>query len=757
MMEKRISYLLIFLIIFIIMLHSGGSHVYTSLPANQSPDLPGARESNSNKNILLMDEDRLVDAGETLSISAGTVVSLGKDVRLTIIGRLLVEGEKNDPVIFQRSDPLYSWESILIEEGGFAHISNAKISGGTRTLICNNSSPILENLSISDAQNGLIVSGNSKPLVRNIILDNVVNGIGLRADEISRTNNNDDTTQWLVNISSAEGSLSYPAQRLGSESFNSLISDFKNLYDSDPGSVLLESRFHLSAYDHLSVGGLRLVLSYDRPIESALRIKVWVNGIIQSASQPQIISGTSYGGGFGENLNFFQVLEGSGFYHRYKDILMRGNQTGGEDIPQVPNMLPNEHHLALKEGFSEGLNVIRVELNANSFSDMEPSVFIESALKTGGVYDNISISNGGDWGIFILNSEPLFSRVNVNGGTRQVVVKGCSRPIMIECNFFGKNALSGISSLDVGAYIKLLDSKFADFACAPVELSQGTAAIVSCRFDNISVSGMGVIQLDTNPNILPNVSELLETRPIVIHGIEMNNISGWAIKVMGGRMSVTGSMFSDCENVLYIGEGTKANIYGNTLRNVVSTGLLIYRAIDNRVNINSNHLIGMGKYGILVKQTSVSISDNIIEGCLDLTSNSGALTATYLLQRNWALYVENSICRIEKNRMGNNTFSILAGIDSTVQIADNQIGGKDGIGIGVLSEKPIHISDTKINVVGGFDLVTFKDSKISFDETIYNTTVYIDEDDNRPEGSFFGVILLFVLVFVTLVRGKIKN
>jgi len=757
MVEKRISYLFIFCFI-ICTFHRGGGPGYTTVSRDQASYLPGASERNLDGKILIMDEDRRVDVGETLSISPGTVVSLGKDVRLTIFGKLLVEGERDEPVIFQRSDTFYPWEGILIEEGGFAHLRNAVISGGTRTIICNNSSPILENLSISDAQNGLIVVGDSKPLARNITLDNVVNGIGLRANELFGTDFDESATEWQVNMSSNVGYVSYPAQRISSESFTALLSDFRNSYNNDPGKVLLESSLHLSANEYLSFGDLRLVLSYDRPMEIVRGIKVSVNGIIQNTSRPPNITGLNYG--FSEK-NPFHALKRSGFYRRYSDMLQRGSETNMMDIPRLPNMLANEYHLVLEEGFIEGLNLVSIELDRDLYLDITPSVFIESSLPTGGVYDNITITNGGGWGIFLLDSEPFFSRMNVKNVNRHVVLKGGSSPVIIECNFFGGNASEGIISHDEAAFIRLLDSTFVDFACAPVELSQGTAAIVSCRFENISPNDAGAIQLDTNPDLLPIVSELLEIRPIVIHGIEIKNVSGWGIKVMGGRISVSDSTFVDCANGLYIGEGTMAEIYGNTLRDLSSTGILVYRAIDNRVNINSNNFIRMDNYGIVIKQTSARLYDNIIEGCFDLTGITETLTDTYLLERNWAVYIENSFCSLEGHLMSNNTYSILVGIDSTVQMADNHITGRDGIGIGVLSERAIHISNTDINVVDGFDLAYLEDSMITFEGTMYNTTAYIEgNDQDRAEGFFsviIALIITIVLVLLLPIRGKMKK
>ena len=230
--------------------------------------------------------------------------------------------------------------------------------------------------------------------------------------------------------------------------------------------------------------------------------------------------------------------------------------------------------------------------------------------------------------------------------------------------------------------------------------------------------------------------------------------------VLGGRISIFDSTFADSANGLYIGEGTAADIRGNTFRDLVSTGILLYRAMDNRVNINSNLFIAVEKYGIIVKQTSASLSDNIVEGSIDHAVSSVKLTDTYLLERNWAVYIENSICSLESNFISNNSFSILVGIDSIAWLENNRISGIDGIGIGVLSKKAVHISETSVTVLDGYDIVYFEDSKVSFDQVTYNTTAYIEEGNNELDEGYFSVIIpviiLFVLLLVALVRIKIK-
>jgi len=63
--------------------------------------------------------------------------------------------------------------------------------------------------------------------------------------------------------------------------------------------------------------------------------------------------------------------------------------------------------------------------------------------------------------------------------------------------------------------------------------------------------------------------------------------------------------------------------------------------------------------------------------------------------------------------------------------------------------------------IGGFDLAYLRNSKISFEGTMNTTTAYLEEDDNKGNESYFGVIpaviVFLVLVLVVFVRGKMKK
>jgi len=333
-----------------------------------------------------------------------------------------------------------------------------------------------------------------------------------------------------------------------------------------------------------------------------------------------------------------------------------------------------------------------------------------------------------------------------------MVIKGGSRPLVIGSTFNGDNASKGLVSTETGALIRLTDSVFQDFTVPPLDISSGSAALFQCTFSNITTDDGAAIDLDPNPLLLPDISTSMEIAPIVLYGCRMENVRGQALRIEGGNIFVRNSTFIICDDVLYVGEGTKGTLFDNSFEDSTGTGILVYRGLDDRIDIISNHFINMGKYGMMIKETSLRISNNTFEGCGDIDGDIGPMEAIDLLEKNWAFFMENGRGSLDGNTFSDNSFSILLGVGSSPVLTDNIITGDEGIGIGIISRKNICIRTTSIDMEARYDIVCFKDTSLSVDgESNYDTVRYIKEEDTKEEEGRMNFIFFFILAAVFLI------
>lgn len=664
----------------------------------------------------VLNEDITIAPGANLTIEAGTIVTLGESVNITIKGNLFIKGKKGNEAIFRRSASDLPWGSIIIDASGFAHMRNVEISGATRSIICNNTSPILENLTISDATTGLIFIGRCAPLVRNTTIKEVMNGIGLQGVGIDRS-------------------------RIP-------------LTPTSSGETTFETTMHVSEEElneRIKGGDCRLVFYAREPALYSGGLEVLINGVTQNFPWPPAF-GKYYSEGYQTTeLGFERSVQETHYFDPYFEDLIKNISNPSQDPLLLANLLPTECHFRIKDGFVEGMNTIQVILEKTTFPMDLLSVFIEFDSPTRGIFDNITITHGEDWGIYLSDSSSIFSRLRVQHVSRHIVIKGASHPFIAGSSFDGRNAVKGIISTGKGAFIRLIGSTFHNFDTSPIEISQGLAVIVLCDFFNISTSDLAAVHLDPNPLLLPEIASAMEITPIVIYGCHMEKVSGWGLRIAEGGIFISNSTFKDCDNVLYLGEGVKGEIFGNRIEDPTGIGILVYRGLDNHLKITSNYIVGPGKYGIIVKETELRISNNTFERSKDTIGDINHLTPTYLLRKNWALFMENSRGYIDGNTFSDNNYSIMIGVDSAPILNDNTIIGDEGIGIGMISQKKLYIYDTVIAINAGYDLVCYGDSDISIDENgHYEKIKYLEEEGTTENGGRMTILLVATLAALLL-------
>jgi len=724
----------------------------------------GSIRGNVTEGNMIIDSDLVIEEGETLEIEAGTIISIARDVNITVKGSFMVKGEANDRVIFRPLSSDFAWGGLLIDTTGFVHIRNTDLSGAKRAIICNNSSPILENLTIRDATSGMIFLGGCAPLVRNITFIGVTNSIGMRGEGGGRTGMVFGTVPWKVELATGDGVEEYSAYDLSSDKFEELVGDFMQSKIGSLDKVILRKSISFTPEEiekRVYRGDLRLVLFSQEMEVDANHVKVLVNGVIQNNSGI---------GKWTENPPDHQAKEGSiienavdgtGFFHKYSENIAGMKEYSEAGLPLLMNILPTEYNMVLREGFHEGANEIEVELDAESVERAAPSIFLQYATPSRGIFDNINITDGGDWGVYLSKSSPVLSRLTMEDVPRHLILKQDSHPFIMDSSFHGTDAKSGILSSETNSSIRILVSSFSDFHCSPVEISQGVMTLHSCRFTNIDDPENGALLLEPNPFILPDISRSLDLTPIHIVNITMENVSGWGLRVDGGRILVSDSSFRYCENAIYVGEGTRGKIAGNDLSDISGTGLLVYRAVNDGFTIAANRLVNIEKSGMVIKETRVRISGNSIEGCSDISEDAEHLTRTDMLSKNWALFLERGGGYVEGNTFSNNTYSILVGVDCTATFKNNSIVGRKGIGIGILSEKAVRLSETIVRIDERYDIVRTEDSEVHFENSQFNTTWYLEDDklSNGGAGRLWipCIIAFFVIVLLMMMLWRKRN
>ncbi|MFO0749259.1 MAG: right-handed parallel beta-helix repeat-containing protein [Myxococcota bacterium] len=104
-----------------------GRGVVTTRPED-APELHLATRAWDAATDLRIDGERVVAAGETLTIAAGTRVLMGKDARLVVDGTLVAAGSEAAPILF--TPDAEPWAAIEIHAGGKATLTDVWLVGG---------------------------------------------------------------------------------------------------------------------------------------------------------------------------------------------------------------------------------------------------------------------------------------------------------------------------------------------------------------------------------------------------------------------------------------------------------------------------------------------------------------------------------------------------------------------------------------------------------------------------------------------------
>ncbi len=722
----------------------------TSVFENRLISVPHRSENGSNR---IIDEDLVIEEGETLRIEKGSTLKLKSGINLTVKGRLIVDGEPEDRVSLMPSRAGKPWGSIIIDSTGFAHLRHVTLSGATRGIICNNSSPVLENVDISEATNGVVIIGSSRPLIRNVTFTDVTNSIGITEEVGACEPEHGGVSPWKVTLSGPRGDARGTTSLLSSGFMDGLLRDNGISADVTEVSGRFERELFISrdeADGEVSAGRCRLVLRYADPVNLAGRVKVTVNGVIQ---------GTTYlsdAGMKGDNNpdNGAVALTLDRYLERYgkSGIESDGKAPYGEPLPS--NIIPVEYAVVLRDGMKCGNNTIVVEMDGLAPGGNPPSVRIEYSPGPLPVFDNVSIVRGGDWGAFIRNGAPVFSRMTVGEVSRHAVVRGQSAPVFIDCRFRGDGAYVGIRSPDDRASVSAWDCVFSNFDVPALEVSRGTVALGSSKVVGISCGNPGAVMLEGNPLFSQELREYLELRPAVMYDLTFTDITGWALRAGSTPLWIGDSVFSDCGNGLYAGEGIEGKVFGCEMSNISGKGLLLWRCIDGKITVEGNTFSDCSGGGIAVKECGAVLEDNAVLRC-GVYRPGHAVTAAGLAALPWGIYAEGCSVSMVGNELRDNGASVMLGWSSTGTLERNTITGKVGIGIAVLPSRGVMIRDSVIDMEGGIDILVQEEADVAMVNCTYSTKGDISQEGEHGNGNIWVVpvaILLLMVVIVISIR-----
>jgi len=143
-----------------------------------------------------VEEDYIIEFGETLIIKPGVVVRLNQSVRLVVNGTLRVEGDENDMVLptynkTTKSDINGYWKGIEFNAGSEGIIRNSTMEFAWSAIEIESASPMIRGNVIRFAQaHAIFFEGPSNPIIsNNNIIDNN-NGIFCHGDSMAIIENN---------------------------------------------------------------------------------------------------------------------------------------------------------------------------------------------------------------------------------------------------------------------------------------------------------------------------------------------------------------------------------------------------------------------------------------------------------------------------------------------------------------------------------------------------------------------------------------
>ena len=120
---------------------TGGAHASTSdagtAPAssgdagNTGVPQTGPTQYDYQKQDVAVAKDLVIPAGKTVRVGPGVTFNAKTDVKIQVLGTLIVEGSTDAPVSFLGAGEPRSWYGIVIESGGELLLSQAKIGGAS--------------------------------------------------------------------------------------------------------------------------------------------------------------------------------------------------------------------------------------------------------------------------------------------------------------------------------------------------------------------------------------------------------------------------------------------------------------------------------------------------------------------------------------------------------------------------------------------------------------------------------------------------
>ena len=105
----------------------------------------------------LVESDALVPAGRELSVMKGTRLTFAEGARLSVLGKLVVKGAADAPVVLAGS----AWKGVEIAPGGVARISNASFAG-CATALASSGRLVADSINArGDGGQGIAISGGT--------------------------------------------------------------------------------------------------------------------------------------------------------------------------------------------------------------------------------------------------------------------------------------------------------------------------------------------------------------------------------------------------------------------------------------------------------------------------------------------------------------------------------------------------------------------------------------------------------------------
>jgi len=134
-------------------------------------------------------ESPTIDAGAILTIEPGTIIEFDYGQSIIISGKLIIEGEPLNKVIFtslydtgnDNSTAYYGdWQGIKISAGGSYDIKNSQISYAGTALASDDANGTLDSVDVLHSQNGISLMNNSSADITNINIEDIISaGVSL--------------------------------------------------------------------------------------------------------------------------------------------------------------------------------------------------------------------------------------------------------------------------------------------------------------------------------------------------------------------------------------------------------------------------------------------------------------------------------------------------------------------------------------------------------------------------------------------------